>query len=442
MGMRRFAIVWFGQVVSLLGTGMTAFALTIWAWQKTGSATALALVGLFSFGPAVIVSPLAGALVDRWNRRWVMALSDLASGLSTLAVLTLFLAHRLEIWHLCIAGAFASVFQAFQWPAYSAAISLMGPKAQYARASGMISLAESGSQVVAPILAGTLLALIDLPGILVIDVVTFCVAIGALMMIRIPQPSATDEGRQGQGSLLKEAGYSFRYILQRPSLLWLQIVFFGGNFISVLTSILLPPMLLARTGNSAHMLASVQSAEALGGTFGGLLMSVWGGPKRRIHGVLLGHSAFSLFGQLALGLGRSLPFWAVAGLLGGMTTPVINGCNQAIWQAKVAPDVQGRVFSVRRLIAQISAPIAMLLAGPMADRLFEPAVRPGGILEPVAAPLVGTGTGTGIALLFVACGLVGIVLGLVGYLFPILRDVEARLDDHQGLTDSEIAVHA
>jgi len=306
--MLAFAIVWFGQVISLVGTGMTAFAMTIWAWQKTGSATALALVGLFSFGPAVIVSPLAGALVDRWNRRWVMALSDLASGLSTLAVLTLFLAHRLEIWHLFIAAAFASVFQAFQWPAYSAAISLMVPKAQYARASGIISLAESGSQVLAPILAGTLLALIGLPGILVIDAVTFCVAIGALMMIRIPQPSATDEGRQGQGSLLKEAGYGFRYILERPSLLWLQLVLFGGNLISAPTSILLPPMLLARTGNSAPMLASVQSAEALGGTLGGLLMSVWGGPERRIHGVPLGHSAFSLFGQLALGLGRSLPF--------------------------------------------------------------------------------------------------------------------------------------
>jgi MFS family permease len=437
MGLRSFALVWFGQVISLFGTGMTAFALTIWAWQKSGSATALALVGLFSFGPSILVSPFAGALVDRWNRKWVLALSDLAAVLSTLAVLTLYLTDRLEIWHLFVTGAFASVFQAFQWPAYSAAISLMVPKAQYGRASGMISLAESGSQVVAPLMAGTLLALIGVAGILVIDAITFCVAIGALMVTRIPEPTASPESRQGRGSLLKEAGYGFRYIRERPGLLWLQLLILVGNLISALTGVLVPAMLLARTMNNAGILAAVQSAEAVGGTLGGLLMSLWGGPRRRIHGVLLGHSAFSLFAQLALALGRGLPVWGAAALLGGMTIPVINGCNQAIWQSKVAPDVQGRVFSVRRLIAQVSVPAAMLIAGPMADRLFEPAVRPGGSLAPLAATLVGTGAGTGMALLFAMCGVAGIGLGLLGYGFPALREVEFRLADHQGAVKAE-----
>ncbi|MBI3360855.1 MAG: MFS transporter, partial [Chloroflexi bacterium] len=113
-GLTAFIIVWFGQVISLFGTAMTQFAMTIWAWKLTGSATALALVGFFNFGPTVLLSPIAGALVDRWNRKLVMMLSDLAAGLSTVAILLLYVSGHLQIWHLWIAGAFSGAFQAFQ----------------------------------------------------------------------------------------------------------------------------------------------------------------------------------------------------------------------------------------------------------------------------------------------------------------------------------------
>ena len=156
-GMRGFTIVWFGQLVSLLGSGMTQFALTIWAWQITGEATALALVGFFTFAPSILISPLAGALVDRWDRKQVMMLSDLAAGLSTIAVFLLYSTDSLEIWHLYVTGAFTGVFQSFQFPAYSAAISVMLDKEQYSRASGMISLAESASGILSPIGAGIFL---------------------------------------------------------------------------------------------------------------------------------------------------------------------------------------------------------------------------------------------------------------------------------------------
>ncbi len=149
-GMTGFTVVWVGQMISMLGTGMTRFALTIWAWQLTGSATALALVGFFSFGPIVLFSPIAGALVDRWNRKLVMMLSDLAAGMSTVAIFVLYATGHLEIWHLYVAGAFAGTFESFQWPAYSAAITTMVDKKHYARASGMLSLAESISGIAAP----------------------------------------------------------------------------------------------------------------------------------------------------------------------------------------------------------------------------------------------------------------------------------------------------
>lgn len=429
-GMPAFTIVWLGQVVSFLGTGMTRFALTIWAWQVTGSATALALVGFFSFGPVVILSPFAGALVDRWNRKLVMMLSDLAAGLSTIAVLTLYATGHLQIWHLYVAGAFAGAFESFQFPAYSAAVTMMLPKEQYARASGMLSLAQSASGILAPILAGALLGVVGVAGIMTIDVVTFVVAVLALLVVHIPQPEVTAEGESGQGSLLREAAYGFHYIFDRPSLLGLQLVFFTVNLIAGLGMTLMAPLILARTGNDELVLGSAQSAAAIGALVGGLALSVWGGPKRRIHGILAGMALSSLLGQMLMGVGQSLYVWAAAGFLGAFFLPIINGSNQAIWQAKVAPDVQGRVFATRRLIAQITVPIAMLSAGPLADYVFEPAMAVGGRLAPIFGNLVGTGSGAGMGLMFVLVGVLGAVAGLAGYAFPAVRNAEDLLPDY------------
>lgn len=432
-GVLAFAIVWIGQAISLLGSGMTAFALTIWAWKETGQATALALLGFFYFGLTVLLSPLAGALVDRWNRKLVMMLSDLAVGLTTVVILLLYASSHLKIWHLYIAGAFAGAFQSFQWPAYSAAITMLLPKKQYARASGLFSLAESASAIAAPILAGFLLGIIGIAGIMLIDVATFMVAIGALLMVHIPQPAITEEGRRGRGSLWSESLYGFRYIFERPGLLGLQLVFSAMNLIAAFGFTLLAPMILARTGNNALMLGTVQSTAGVGGVFGGLLLSLWGGPKRRVHGVLMGMVLASLLGEMLMGLGRGPHMWALAAFFAAFFIPIINGSNQAIWQAKVAPDVQGRVFAARRLIAQVATPVAMLLTGPLADRVFEPAMRSGSLLATVFDGLVGMGPGSGMALMFVFAGALGALVGFGGYAFHEVRNAEDLLPDHDAV---------
>ncbi len=204
-GMRAFMIVWAGQVASLLGSAMTQFALTIWAYELTGSATALALVAFFGFAPMLVFGPIAGALVDRWNRKLVMMLSDLGAGACTIAIFILYSTGNLQIWHLYVAGAITGIFAAFQWPAYSAAISMMIPKDQYARANGLLSLAESVSGVFAPIFATALLVFIGLSGVMAIDIITFIFAVGALFFVHIPQPEVTEAGAEGKGSLLQEA---------------------------------------------------------------------------------------------------------------------------------------------------------------------------------------------------------------------------------------------
>jgi predicted MFS family arabinose efflux permease len=425
-----FIVVWMGQLVSLVGSAMTWFALTLWAWQITGQATALALVTFFSFTPMVLLSPVAGALVDRWNRKLVMMLSDLAAGLSTIVVFLLYATGNLEIWHLYITGAFAGAFQAFQWPAYSATITTMLPKEQYGRANGMMSVADTAPLIVAPLLAGTLIGLIGIGGVMAIDVVTFLFAIGALLLVHIPQPVATEEGKEARGSLLQESLYGFRYIRKRRGLLGLLMAFFGANLFSTFGTALGPAMVLARTGDNAQVLGAVLSAGGVGGVVGGLVMSAWGGPKRRVHGVLLGIALEGLLGLLLLGLGQSATFWMAGLFLWVFIGPITGGSSSAIWQAKVAPDVQGRVFAARRMIGQISFPLGLLIAGPLADYVFEPAMRTGGTLAEVFGGLVGVGPGAGMALMLVFAGLATGAIGLSGYLFPAIRNVEADLPDH------------
>ncbi|MCC6616587.1 MAG: MFS transporter [Anaerolineae bacterium] len=428
--MRGFTLVWVGQFVSLLGTAMTQFGLTIWAYQLTGQATALALVGFFNFAPTIILSPIAGVLVDRWNRKLTMMLSDIGAGAATIAVFLLYSSGNLQIWHLYAAGLVTGAFQAFQFPAYSASISLMISEKDYGRANGMLGLAESASSIIAPPLAGFLLAAIGLSSIMLIDIVTFIFAVGALALVFIPQPTATSEGAESRGHLLRESIYGFRYIVARPSLLGLQLVFLCINLLATLAMAVFAPMILARTNQQADALALTQAATGAGGVVGGLLMSVWGGPRPRVHGVLLGMAASSLLGMAVLGTQGGLLVWTVSAFVMTFFIPMINGSNQAIWQAKVAPDVQGRVFAARRMIAQLTIPISFLAAGPLADQLLEPAMMPGGSLAGAFGGLVGVGPGAGMGLMFVIMGVLGGLVGLVGYLIPAVRDAEKLLPDH------------
>lgn len=429
--MVAFTIVWCGQLVSLLGTAMTGFALAYWAFITYKTVTALALVGFFAFAPTMLVSPFAGALVDRWNRKLMMMLSDLAAVSSTVAIFLLYSTGNLQIWHLFITGAFASAFGAFQFPAYSAAVTTMVSKQQYGRASGMLSTAQFASGIFAPILAAILIdPPVGIGGILLIDILTFLVAIGALLVVHIPKPVVTEEGLKSRGSFWKESIYGFRYIYKRPSLLGLQLVFLGVNLVGVFGNTVSRPMILARTGNDADILAIVQSITGIGGVAGSVLLSIWGGPKRRVHGVLAG-MGFGMMGLILMGVGRDLYVWALAGFIMLFFIPIVNGSNQAIWQAKVVPDVQGRVFATRAMIAQISVPVAMLLSGPLADAYFEPAMMTGGGLESLFGMLVGTGPGAGMALMLIIAGFCGVIIGFGGYIIRVVRDVEDIIPDHQ-----------
>lgn len=429
-GLRGFVFIWVGQVFSMIGSQMTQFAMGIWAWEKTGQATPLALVGFFSFAPLIIFSPIAGVLVDRWNRKLVMAISDIGAGIVTLAIFILMVTGKLEIWHLYITGAVGGIFGAFQWPAYSAATTLLVPKKHYARTSGMISVAEFGIGIIAPIMAGLLIPIIDVTGIIAIDLITLIIALVFLLIVSIPEPKRKHiEGITGV--FFKELIYGFRYIIERRSLLYLQLVFFLGNFFFTIAYTLLTPMILASTQSDATILGTIQSAGAIGGLVGGVILTAWGGPKKKIHGVLIGWILSGFLGLVLMGIGRSLPFWLIGHFFMMFVSPLINGSNQAIWQTKVVPDVQGRVFSVRRFVAQITAPLSMAVAGPLADQLFEPAMNSGDHwIGRLLGPIFGTGPGTGMSVLIFICGILVVSVGFGAYQVRQIRNVEQLVPDH------------
>lgn len=408
-GFAAFRLLWVGQALALVGREMTWFALTLYAYQKTGLATTLSLLGFFHFLPLILLSPLAGALVDRYPRRWAMLAADLGGGLATGFLLLMLLLGRLEVGHLYLVSALTGALSSLHWPALSAALSAMLEKKDYARASGMMSLAESLAGVGAPILAAALLKPLGLGGVFALDLLGAGAAVLTLLLVPIPNPKPQAGKR---ASLLEEALYGFRFILERPPLLGLQLMFFGMNFLTTLAATVLPAMVLAKTALSEAALALVRSASGLGGVAGGLLLSLWGGPRKQVHGVFWGMALSSL--ALALmGLADSPQAWAVLAFLESLFIPVLNGSNQAIWQAKVPLEVQGKVFAARRMIAWFANPLAMLLSGPLADQVFGPRY----------------GLGEGIALMLLLFGGLGVALGLSGYLLPQVREAERLLPD-------------
>ena len=436
-GMTGFALVWIGQIVSVVASGMTTFAMTIYMYEQTRSATAMAFVQVAYITHFLIMSPIAGVLVDRYNRKLMMMVSDIAGATATLALLVLYASGHLQYWHVYLVSAIAGVGTTFQWPAYSAAISLMLPKEQYGRANGMMSLIEAGPGVVSPFLAGALIPLIRIGGILAIDTATFWLAILALAVVFVPQPAAGAEGSRSGAGFLEQAAFGFKYIFARPSLLGLQLVFFFGNLFSGIGFAVLAPLVLARTAQDTVALGSVQSAASIGMVIGGVLMSAWGGFRKRVRGVLLGW-IFSGATGVMFGLGHSLALWAPAMLLGGLAVPLVNGSNQAIWQAKVPPEVQGRVFSARRLIAWFTNPISPIIGGTLADYVLEPAMKaPGGPLARLFGPFFGVGPGTGMSVLFAVVSVLALVVGLAGYFVPAIRQADTALPDHESVRAPE-----
>jgi MFS transporter, DHA3 family, macrolide efflux protein len=417
---RTFTIIWSGQLVSAIGSQMTGFALTIWAWQLTGSVTALALVAFFSQLPSIPLRLFAGVIVDRFNRKHLMFLGDTISIFSSIAILLLDVNNNLQIWHLYLTGAFNSCFGLFQELAYSASLTMVVPKRHYTRASGMISFLGYGSAIFAPLLAGSLYPAIGLKGIVLIDIATFTVGVATLFFVRIPQPPSQTE-KLGFQSLWQETLSGFHY-LAKPGLFALLLITCLFSFFHDLGGTVYDAMILARTDNNATILGQIASAAGIGGVTGAVIIVTWGGFKRQIQGVLFSFVCAGI-SKIIFGFGQTPLIWIPAQFCSSMSFPLLESSDTAIWLAKVAPDVQGRVFAARSLLMEIITLSTTLIAGPLTDRVFEPAFHPGGILSSSLGGIFGTSAGAGMAFLYVLTSFGLLLVGLCGSAFPSLRNL-------------------
>ena len=422
--MSVFTLVWFGQVVSLMGSGLTGFALGVWVYQRTGSITQFALIAICSRLPGIAIAPIAGALIDRWDRRRTMIYSDIVAGLTILTIALLYFEGRLEVWHIALTMTVNSTLSAFQWPAYSAATTMLVPKRHFGRAAGMVQTGEALGQIVSPALGGALLVSLGLTAIFLLDFVTFFFSIATLFLVRIPAPPNKDQ--EIKQSLRNEVAYGWRYITSRPGLLALLFFFAATNFLSGFIFVLTTPLVLSFSTPS--VLGTVLSIGGSGMLIGGLVMAAWGGPRRRINGVL-GFTLLGGFSFILAGLRPSAVLITFAAFFFFFTIPFVGGSAQAIWQTKVSPEIQGRVFAVRRMIAWSSIPLSYLVAGPLAQYVFEPMLLEGGLLAGSVGHFTGTGPGRGIGFLFVILGGLTLLIVACGYFYPRLRLLEDEVTD-------------
>jgi MFS transporter, DHA3 family, macrolide efflux protein len=440
--MRIFILVWWGQLVSLLGSNLTEFALGVWVLEKTGSITQFALISLCIHLPNLIASPLAGTIVDRWERRKAMILSDSVSGVVEFMVMILAFSNHLEVWQIYIAVAVSSLFGAFQWPAYTAAITQLVPKQQLGRANGMVQVSRATAKILGPVIAGVLVEIIGIKGILVVDCSSFLFALVTLLSVRFPklegrEPRNCTPDRKSASidQLWRETLSGWNYIALRPGLLMLMMFFIVTYFSEGLLQVLLWPMMLETA--SGVGLGVVLSVAGCGMLFGSLAISAWGGPKRRMYGILL----FVFIQGACLCLGGIRSTVMVAAIVGFgylFSRPIIATCNQTIWQSKVPLHLQGRVFALQNVLEKSLLIVALLSAGPLVDYVFDPLMATDGLLAGTIGKLIGVGPRRGIGLLFVLMGMLNILVTVIAYRTPRLRRVEKELPDaipsHFGVT--------
>jgi len=363
--MKPFFVIWTGQAFSLFGSSLVQFALVWYLTQRTGSATVLATATLVAFLPDVFLGPYIGALVDRWNRRLVMMAADGFIALSTLSLAGLFLLDNVEIWHIYVIMFIRALGGTFHWPAMQSSTSLMVPTEHLARISGLNQALRGAMAIVAPMAGALLLAVMPMQGILAIDVGTAAVAIVSLLFVVIPQPEQTKED---QGSALKAMLEGFRYVRAWPGMMLLMLMATILNFFMNPAFSLTPLLVTEHFKGGALQLGWIESAMGVGVVLGGLVLSVWGGFKKRILTTLAGLAVCGL-GVIAIGFTPAgyLNIAIVSMFVAGFAMPIINGPLFAILQDKVAPEKQGRVFTLVSALSGAAAPLGLAIAGPVAD---------------------------------------------------------------------------
>ena len=410
-GLHTFIILWFTQSLSTLGSSMTSFALIIWSYQQQGSALTTSLLSICSYAPYVVLSIFAGALSDKWNKKYTLLISDSFAAISTIAVLVLLKSGNLEIWHLYVLNALNGLMNTIQQPASDVTVSLLTPKEQYQKVSGLRSFSNSLVTILTPVIAAAVLSFAGLDAVILFDLITFTIAFITLAFF-IHIPNAECENGQENESVLKSAKSGLQYLYKNRGILNLILFLAVINLVASMYNAALPAMLLSRFGGSETTLGLVNTFTGLANLAGSILVSFSRPPRSRVR-VICNSLLFSMSTEnLILSLGRSAPVWCVGAILGWLFIPVMSANMDVLFRSYIPVEMQGRVYSARNTLQFFTIPVGYLLGGVLIDSVLEPFMAEQS-LESFPVLLFGSGKGSGAALLFFILAIVGVITCLI-----------------------------
>ena len=419
--LRSFLLLWGSQTVSELGTAITDYAIIIWVSGQQGTASSITLLTLCTFMPTILFRFIAGTLADRWNKKRIMLLSDLAAACGTAAVFTLFSFSALRIWHLYLINVLLSFMNAFQVPASFVATSLLVPKEHYTRASGLQGFSGSVISILAPALGSLLLTFGGMQVVLICDLASFAVAFLVLLFfVRIPEPERKQEAKDEP--FLQSCLNGLRWLRGHRALLHLTLFLTVINFLAKLGNDgMLSPFVLGRTGNNQQVLGLVESAVALGLLAGSLLMTILKPAKNKTNVIFIA-CAVVFSGNIVQSLTVRPWLWCAAGFGSYLMAVIMNANLTAVVREQVPIDMQGRVFSAKDTLQNCSIPLGLFLGGFLADRVFEPFMAADSTLQSILSRFFGTGAGAGIAVIFFLVGLIGTTVSLTRLRKPVYKE--------------------
>ncbi len=413
---RTFVLFWATQSVSQMGSAMSSYALTIWAYSMTHAAMSVSLLTFCYYVPYIVISLFFGPVIDRHGKKQVMLLSDSTAAVCTLFAFFLWRSGGLQLRHIYIINMVIGMMNAFQAPAESVTIGLLVPDDKQAAVSGMDSFAGNLVTTVSPILAVALYEAAGLGMVFLTDFVTFLFASSVLLLyIRIPEP-VCEHGQSAEVAPFAGIGEGFRFLRRHDVLLYLIATMAVMNFFSRLTyENVLPPMLLARSNGDAGALGIVSMVLGLGGIAGGLAVIFDKRARDPIKMVYWSAAVSFLCGDLPMGIGRNVFAWCAAGLAASIPIPFITAGQRVLLYRDVPAELQGRVFSVRNAVQFGTIPIGILAGGFLADHVFEPLMRSDTPAVRMLQFIVGAGDGSGMAVMFLCTGTLGSAFCILSY---------------------------
>ena len=427
-GLRDFLILWSSQSVSTLGTAMTNYALIVWVYGQKGTASSITLLSVCSFLPSILFCFIAGTIADRWDKKRIMLIADLMAALGTVAVLLLYTSSTLEIWHLYIINFLLSFMNAFQNPASYVATSLLVPKEQYVRVSGLQALSGSIVTILAPALGSALLAFGGLKVVLILDLASFLVAfLTLLFFIKLPdlEQNTEHEKEERKESFAKSCMSGINFLREHAALLRIILFFAFINFIAKMGGYgMMPALILSRTGNNQVALGMVEAAVGIGTLFGSIFVTLMKPAKSRVKVIFFACGISFLLGDVGQSLTRALPLWIAAAFASNVPMAFLNANLSAIMRTNVPIEMQGRVFSARDTIQYSTIPVGLFLGGVLADYVFEPFMNTSSPQQQILSLVFGTGKGAGVAVIFFIVGVVGFVTSFMCLKNPIYKKLD------------------